>query len=137
MWDEPKIRCLRCERTLPQKGKGYCGGCYNTIFRLEYEKVRKVKREFNLDYREYLERTKVCASCGFTKVVHLHHLDLNHKNNDPSNFAPLCPNCHAMIHNLQFYKEVRNNLEKAGYRLPEIITKNFSEKVDDTPTSKG
>lgn len=41
---------------------------------------------------------KECAICGFDKIVAIHHLDENRKNNDPKNLIPLCPNHHEMVH---------------------------------------
>ena len=41
-----------------------------------------------------------CECCGYSEVLDLHHIDENHKNNDPSNHGILCPNCHAKIHRL-------------------------------------
>lgn len=43
---------------------------------------------------------KKCESCGYDRVLDLHHIDCNHKNNNPANHAVLCPNCHALIHRL-------------------------------------
>lgn len=39
-----------------------------------------------------------CAVCGFDKVVAIHHIDLDHSNNTPTNLIPLCPNHHEMCH---------------------------------------
>jgi hypothetical protein len=39
-----------------------------------------------------------CVVCGFDKIVAIHHIDENKKNNDPSNLIPLCPNHHEMVH---------------------------------------
>jgi hypothetical protein len=41
---------------------------------------------------------KVCACCGFgvEAVLEVAHLDGNRLNNDLSNLAILCPNCHKM-----------------------------------------
>lgn len=41
-----------------------------------------------------------CECCGYDKVLDLHHIDENHKNNSPENHGVLCPNCHALIHRL-------------------------------------
>ena len=40
----------------------------------------------------------VCAHCGFgiRAVLEVAHLDCDRSNNDLSNFAILCPNCHRM-----------------------------------------
>ena len=53
-----------------------------------------------------------CESCGYDEVLDLHHIDENHKNNDPSNHGVLCPNCHAKIHRLgiPFHQLVPNHI---------------------------
>jgi hypothetical protein len=40
----------------------------------------------------------VCAHCGFgiRDVLEVAHLDCDRSNNDPTNLAILCPNCHKM-----------------------------------------
>jgi hypothetical protein len=47
-----------------------------------------------------------CIICGFDKVVAIHHIDENKKNNDPSNLIPLCPNHHEMYHSNKWKNEV-------------------------------
>lgn len=49
---------------------------------------------------------KKCVVCGFDKVVAIHHIDENKKNNDPTNLIPLCPNHHEMVHNNNWKQEV-------------------------------
>lgn len=39
-----------------------------------------------------------CIICGFSKIVAIHHIDENKKNNNPINLIPLCPNHHEMVH---------------------------------------
>ena len=46
---------------------------------------------------------KECVVCGENKVVEVHHLDENPKNNSPSNLIPLCPTHHQYWHSR--YKE--------------------------------
>ena len=41
---------------------------------------------------------KKCAICGFDRIVAIHHIDEDKKNNNPKNLVPLCPNHHAMVH---------------------------------------
>lgn len=46
-----------------------------------------------------------CICCGYdedTRILEVHHIDENHKNNDLSNLCILCPNCHRKI-TLQLY----------------------------------
>ena len=51
-------------------------------------------------YRSIAERHHEikCVICGFDKVVAIHHIDENKKNNSPDNLIPLCPNHHEMYH---------------------------------------
>lgn len=40
-----------------------------------------------------------CQLCGFASLNnHVHHVDKNHKNNDPLNLTCLCVDCHKIAH---------------------------------------
>ena len=52
-----------------------------------------------------------CAICGFDKIVAIHHIDENKKNNNPKNLIPLCPNHHEMVHS-KWKFEVQPFIEK-------------------------
>lgn len=43
------------------------------------------------------------------KVIHIHHMDGNHQNNDPSNLIPLCPTCHKIEHLKKDWQEKRKS----------------------------
>lgn len=54
-------------------------------------------------YRTVLNRTNVpkkCARCGLSdkRVLAVHHIDHNRKNNKLKNLMWLCHNCHHLIH---------------------------------------
>lgn len=54
-------------------------------------------------YRKILIRAKVpvlCLRCGLDdqRILAVHHIDRNRKNNALSNLVWLCPNCHFLIH---------------------------------------
>ncbi len=54
-------------------------------------------------YRLYKERSddpKVCKMCGITdfRVLIVHHVDHNRRNNNLNNLMWLCRNCHYIIH---------------------------------------
>ena len=51
-----------------------------------------------------------CAVCGFDKIVAIHHIDENRKNNNPSNLIPLCPNHHEMYHSKKWKHEVEPHI---------------------------
>ena len=54
-------------------------------------------------YRALLLRAKVPQVCQLCKmrdkrILAVHHIDHNHKNNILTNLAWLCPNCHFLVH---------------------------------------
>lgn len=54
-------------------------------------------------YRDILKRTKqkqICRLCMThdTRLLIVHHIDKNRKNNRPENLAWLCHNCHFLVH---------------------------------------
>lgn len=48
-------------------------------------------------YRGMIDTT-VCAKCGSTKNLLVHHKDHNRQNNAPENLICLCKKCHQQIH---------------------------------------
>jgi len=57
-------------------------------------------------YREVMKRNKivqVCALCKSNnkKVIIVHHIDKNRKNNTIKNLTWLCRNCHFLVHNYE------------------------------------
>ena len=52
-----------------------------------------------------------CAICGFDKIVAVHHIDENKKNNSQENLIPLCPNHHEMVHS-KWRSEVQPFIDK-------------------------
>ena len=114
-WKREKKICPRCKRLLPLKGKGLCGGCYNIIYRLEYQKARNQMKLYGLDHDKYKKLTEKCILCGFNKFVVLHHLDQNNKNNSQENLVGLCPNHHQMLHTLKYREEIFQALKEKGF----------------------
>lgn len=111
-WKRKLFTCKRCKRQMPHHSKSLCNGCYNYVFHLEKVKIYQNKRLYNIDDKTYKKATKVCVICGFDKVVDLHHIDHDHKNNSEENLIGLCPNHHKMLHNFKFRDEVLNKLNK-------------------------
>lgn len=66
-----------------------------------------------------------CQVCGFNenvKILDVHHIDKNKKNNDPRNYIVLCPNCHAKVHRLNF------DLSTVPYKLwTDMVTESYYE----------
>jgi len=113
-WKREKKACPRCKRVLPLKGKGLCGGCYNSTYRLEYQKALNNMKLYGLDYEVYKKITEKCIICEFDKFVVLHHLDQDRKNNSTSNLVGLCPNHHQMLHTMKYRHEVFQLLREKG-----------------------
>jgi ribosomal protein L37E len=118
LWQPKLTVCKRCGRERPHHAKGFCAGCYQSVFRLDENKAWNYQKDHKISVEEYKELTKKCIICGFDKVVELHHLDENKKNNSKENLIGLCPNHHKMLHNFKFRKEILEALEKKG-----IVTK--------------
>ena len=127
-WKPKTKECTRCKRILPIKAKGVCAGCYSFVFKLDYNKEWNRRKYHNISSELYKEITKSCAVCGFDKVVDLHHLDENRKNNSRENLAGLCPNHHKMFHDFRYRKEIREELRKKGFNVPEDIKIDFERR---------
>lgn len=54
---------------------------------------------------------KKCIVCGEDKIVAVHHLNENKKDNSPENLIPLCPTHHAYVHS-RYKDEVLPYLDK-------------------------
>ena len=128
VWKPQPKECNRCSRVLPLKAKGLCGGCYNFVFFLDKAKSRNYQKYHNIDPEVYKELTNSCVICGFDKVVDLHHLDENRKNNLRENFVGLCPNHHKMFHDFRYREEIQENLRQKGFKVPEDIKINFERR---------
>ena len=115
VWKRKKEICPRCKRILHIKTKGLCGGCYNIMYRLEYQKARNQMRLYDINYETYKKITEKCVICGFDKFVVLHHLDQNKRNNSQDNLIGLCPNHHQMLHTLKNKEDVFQLLREKGY----------------------
>jgi len=100
--------------------KGLCPGCYNSVFHIERVRLHNAQKYHNIDPELYKKVIKECVLCGFNKVVELHHLDLNHTNNVEGNLIGLCPNHHKLVHHRNFRKETFNELEKKGFKIPDV-----------------
>ncbi len=118
IWKPKSETCPRCERIKPHHARGLCRGCYSSVYQLEQIKGWNARSYHNIEPELYTEITKKCRSCGFDKLVQLHHLDHNKTNNSDDNLVGLCPNCHKMIHTKQFQKEIFDKLRSKGLKIP-------------------
>lgn len=58
-------------------------------------------------YRKVVEK-KECDTCGSKEKLCIHHKDLDHYNDDPSNLQVLCSSCHMRIHKKAFWDAKRS-----------------------------
>ncbi len=60
-----------------------------------------------------------CCVCEKTFIlVHIHHKDGNHKNNETNNLVSLCQVCHSKIHNKKLnLKKLNEKQKKIEYKL--------------------
>ncbi|MBI2148719.1 HNH endonuclease [Candidatus Woesearchaeota archaeon] len=115
-WVKKLVTCKHCGKEKLHQGKGYCPNCYNKIFRYDSIKEANYVKYHKIPIELYKEVTKKCMVCGFSKIIDLHHLDHNKKNNDKSNLIGLCPNHHKMLHDYRFSEEVVKTLEAKGFK---------------------
>lgn len=83
------------------------------------------KKNHDIDYALYRKVTKKCDSCGFDKLIHIHHLNGNTRDNDLKNLVGLCPNCHKMIHSYKYYEEIRYILKQKGFDVTKVHPTNY------------
>lgn len=75
-----------CSRSCANNRKGWWDKPDNEYRSKHYRAIAKQHHEFK------------CVVCGFDKIIAIHHIDENKKNNAPENLIPLCPNHHEMVH---------------------------------------
>ncbi|OGI64187.1 hypothetical protein A2914_00585 [Candidatus Nomurabacteria bacterium RIFCSPLOWO2_01_FULL_41_21] len=91
--------------TKSKSGKFFCGKSCQTVWRNQYFvgiKHHNWKTGLFV-YRSLLTRhktPKICILCKSRdrRVLAVHHIDKNRKNNKVSNLAWLCNNCHFLVH---------------------------------------
>ena len=109
-YKQPLITCKICMKVKEHGAHGMCKNCANKIYFYEHIKRFNVKKYHNIPLELWQEVTKKCMLCGFDKIVDLHHLDHNKKNNSKENLLGLCPNHHKMIHDMRFTEEIKSQL---------------------------
>lgn len=114
--------CPSCKKMHSKDGITCSYGCSNSYFRSgENNPNWKEDSVTPRSYRStcFLHHEKKCIVCGEEKIVAVHHMDENRKNNNPSNLVPLCPTHHQYIHS-RYRDEVLPIVEE--------YMKNFKEK---------
>ena len=100
------------KKQFPLKEKYYCSrSCANSVG--GKSKAEKYHTDDIASYRTIALRyhEPKCIVCGFDKIIEVHHVDENHKNNDPKNLVCLCPNHHQMFHSY-YKKDIDSYIER-------------------------
>ncbi len=108
------VFCFICKKKLlktatqinhSKSGKYFCSKSCQTKWRnTEYIGSKHTNyKNGSTTYRGILKRCgipEICDLCGEkdARVLVIHHVDENHKNNCASNLAWLCHNCHSLVH---------------------------------------
>jgi len=79
---------------------------------VEWEKTHKSRSLISYKTICFTEWEQKCVICGFDKVISVHHIDEDHKNNDIKNLIPLCPNHHHMVHTKEYGSEMKLEINK-------------------------
>ena len=109
-----KTHCFICKKEIyktktqinrSKSGKYFCNKSCQTKWRnKEYSGVKHLGWKGGLSrYKDILLKNgkdQKCKLCGEkdSRVLAVHHVDENHKNNELLNLAWLCHNCHQLVH---------------------------------------
>ncbi len=118
------IKCKACGKSIfrslaqlrhSKSGESFCSkSCYykkRNSFYAEDKHPRWTNGESS--YRDIMIRNglvKKCARCNLedTRILVVHHIDHNRKNNNKSNLISVCHNCHYLIH---YDKDIEDNFK--------------------------
>src|SRR3989338_1174025 len=130
-YKQKTIICKECGRKREHRAFGLCGGCHTRLY--HYDKIRNFNyiKRYGIGLNQITALTKLCIVCGFSKIVDLHHLDGDNKNNSDRNLIGLCPNCHKMIHSYKYYNEISDKLKEIGYNVDKIHPSSYVFRRDE------
>jgi len=119
-----EVSCAVCEKLTyktqkalngSKSGKYFCSKSCQTQWRnqLYIGTAHKNFKTGEFVYRAKMERHKVPKICRLCKtedsrVLAVHHIDKNRKNNDLSNLTWLCNNCHFLVHHYESERDKLN-----------------------------
>jgi len=93
--------CPVCGNVIKSRKGVTCSySCSNTYFRSGSDNPNWKEHGGLIGYRRicFEHHGKKCIICGEELIVAVHHIDKDHKNNDPKNLVPLCPTHHQYWH---------------------------------------
>lgn len=107
-----------------KSGKSFCGKKCQTLWRnsVLYVGPNHINwKGGEFAYRRIMQASDAPLFCKRCKIkdkrlLAVHHLDMNRKNNGLKNLVWLCHNCHFLIHHSAKEKEKFHNFKKYGAR---------------------
>ena len=72
--------------------------CDQACMAMNYDGLIKVLNPHNSRHQSAKVVWGNCENCGGTRLLHVHHVDLNPLNNIPENLRTLCASCHKRLH---------------------------------------
>lgn len=120
------VACFVCNKQIyrtpknirrSKSGKYFCDKSCQTIWRNSMVLIGRKHSNWksgHFTYRTILRHSKkkeICALCKLKdkRILAVHHVDHNHKNNVLSNLIWLCHNCHFLTHH--YFKEKEKLME--------------------------
>lgn len=109
-----KNNCPVCGKKV-NYGRVTCSySCSNTHFRSGSDHPNwKIPEEKGYRSICFEHKEKKCLICGYDRIISVHHLDGDRKNNNIENLIPLCMNHHAEIHSKEWGEETKQKLSGA------------------------
>jgi len=117
------VKCSICRRKIykslkaihkTKSGKLFCSFACSVVWRNSrfYGNSHPNWKHGEYSYKNTMKRSgvpKICILCGTKnkKVIIVHHIDKNRKNNKLKNLSWLCRNCHFLVHH---YSEENDRL---------------------------
>lgn len=119
--------CIVCSKPVKTKDAVTCSySCSNKHFRRGPDSPNWKEEAYRSTCFHY--HKKACVICGESRIVDVHHLDENRKNNSPENLIPLCP-----THHMYWHSRYKHLIENEVLAYVEVWKKGHSQD-DETRT---
>jgi len=86
-------------------------------------------------YRDKITKVQ-CSDCGSKLNLGIHHVDLDHYNNDPENLQVLCTSCHMRLHKQAYWDAIHAGKEPPRSNGPIGWRRNEEEVVPNGDAGK-
>jgi len=114
------VVCNNCKRDFiviekeykfPIKDRYYCCDFCARSYSAKINAEKNGITHYRAICKKYNAQICIIPECGFHKIVDVHHVDENSKNNSKENLVYLCPNHHRMFHS-SYRNEISPHIEK-------------------------